>query len=160
MYSNDQSSFFHRQPYRPPYSSQPPRPFVQEDTLRSALIHIERKSFHLTLKENPRGRFLRITEEVGGKRDTIIIPSTGLAEFKKLLDEMVRAENGMAAKSDPAKPPSVVAEAPVVPAASIPVVAKPVKRTMSEAARAKISAAAKARWAKVKSAGKKLLKDA
>ena len=148
MYSND------RPPYHQPYSSQPPRPFVQEDTLKTELIHIERKSFLLTLKENPRGRFLRISEEVGGKRSSIIIPATGLAEFKNLLDIMVRAENGMAAKDKPAEPSVVVAEAPIVPAASIPVVAKPVKRTMSEAARAKISAAAKARWAKIKSVGK------
>ena len=34
---------------------------------------------------------MRITEDVGGRRDTIIIPSTGLAEFKKLVDEMVKA---------------------------------------------------------------------
>ena len=34
------------------------------------------------------------------------------------------------------------------------VVAKPVKRTMSEAAKAKISAAAKARWVKIKAASK------
>ena len=61
MNSNDQSSFYHRHP-RPPYSPQSPGPFVQEDTLKSDLIQIERKSFLLTLKENPRGRFLRITE--------------------------------------------------------------------------------------------------
>jgi hypothetical protein len=154
MNSYDHSSPYHRQSYRPPYSSLPPRPFVQEDTLKSELIQIERKSFLLTLKENPRGRFLRISEEVGGKRSAIIVPSTGLAEFKKLLDEMVGAENGIAAKDKPAESPVVV------PDASVPVGAKPVKRTMSEAARAKISAAAKARWAKIKSTGKKLLKDA
>ena len=154
MNSYDHTSPYHRQPYRPPYSSLPPRPFVKEDTLKTELIHIERKSFLLTLKENPRGRFLRISEEVGGKRSAIIVPSTGLAEFKKLLDEMVGAENGIAAKDKPAESPVVV------PAASVPVSAKPVKRTMSEAARAKISAAAKARWAKIKSAGKQLLKDA
>jgi len=153
MISNDRPSPYYRPPYHQPYSSQPPRPFIQEDTLKSELIHIERKSFHLTLKENPRGRFLRITEDVGGRHNTIIIPATGLAEFKNLLDIMVRAENGIAAKIEPAEP-SVVAEAPVVPVASVPVVAKPVKRTMSEAARAKISAAAKARWAKIKSVGK------
>jgi len=101
----------------------------------------------LILKENPRGRFLRISEEVNGKRNAIIIPSTGLADFKKLLDEMVKADKKITAKSEPAKPPVVV------PAAS-EVVAKPVKRTMSEAARAKISAALKLRWAKIKSAGK------
>jgi len=154
MYSNDRPSPYYRPPYHQPYGAQPPRPFVQEDTLKTELIHIERKSFQLTLKENPRGRFLRITEDVGGRHNTIIIPSTGLAEFKKLLDEMVRAENGMAAKDKPAEPPVVVAEAPVVPVVPVPVVDKPVKRTMSEAARAKISAAAKARWAKIKSVGK------
>jgi len=143
MNTNDHSSFSHWQPHRPP--NYPPRPFVQEDTLKSELVQIERKSFMLILKENPRGRFLRISEEVNGKRNAIIIPSTGLAEFKKLLDEMVKADKGIVAKSEPATPP--------VPAAS-EVVAKPVKRTMSEAARAKISAALKLRWAKIKSAGK------
>jgi hypothetical protein len=61
--------------------------------LRSERIQIERKSFVFTLKENPRGRFLRITEDVGGRRDTIIIPATGLEDFKKLLDEMVKLSN-------------------------------------------------------------------
>ena len=143
MNTNDHSSFSHWQPHRPP--NYPPRPFIQEDTLKSELIQIERKSFMLILKENPRGRFLRISEEVNGKRNAIIIPSTGLAEFKKLLDEMVKADKGIVAKSESAIPP--------VPDAS-EVVAKPVKRTMSEAARAKISAALKLRWAKIKSAGK------
>src|ERR1039457_2466948 len=69
----------------------PPKPPVNEDTLRSAKIQIERKTFVLALKENPRGRFLRITEDVGGRRDTIIIPAPGLEEFSKLLEEMVKA---------------------------------------------------------------------
>ena len=84
MISNERPS-----PYgQRPYSS--PKPPVAEDTLKSEIIQIERKTFHFTLKENPRGRFLRITEDVGGRRDTIIIPSTGLGDFKKLLDEMVK----------------------------------------------------------------------
>jgi hypothetical protein len=70
-----------------------PRPPVQEDTLKSEQVEIERKKFVLTLKENPRGRFLRIIEEAGGRSDSIIIPSTGLAEFQKLLDEMIKASN-------------------------------------------------------------------
>jgi hypothetical protein len=97
MISNERPSPFGRRPYQgsnqgygPPQYSQP-KPSVQEDTLKSETIQIERKTFVLTLKENPRGRFLRITEDVGGRRDTIIIPSTGLEEFKKLVDEMVKA---------------------------------------------------------------------
>jgi len=76
-----------------------PKPPVNEDTLKSERIQIERKTFVLTLKENPRGRFLRITEDVGGRRDTIIIPSTGLEDFRKLLDEMVKASNEIPVKS-------------------------------------------------------------
>ena len=93
MISNERPS-----PYRRPFQGQgygaskysQPRPPVNEDTLKSSEVQIERKNFVFTLKENPRGRFLRITEDVGGRRDTIIIPSTGLADFKKLLDEMVK----------------------------------------------------------------------
>ena len=93
------------QPVRPfygqSYGKPPPRPFVQEDTLKNGEVQIERKFFMLTLKENPRGRFLRITEDVGGKRNSIIIPSTGLADFKKLLDEMVAAADKIPAKGEP-----------------------------------------------------------
>jgi hypothetical protein len=85
MISNDRPS-----PYgnRPPYGS--PKPPVNEETLKSEKVQIERKTFVFTLKENPRGRFLRITEDVGGRRDTIIIPAPGLEDFKKLLDDMVK----------------------------------------------------------------------
>jgi len=101
MISNESRPPFQRQSYHQPYGLQSPRPFVQEDTLKSGELQIERKFFVLTLKENPRGRFLRISEEVGGKRNSIIIPSTGLAEFKKLLDEMVKADSEIPVKSEP-----------------------------------------------------------
>ena len=68
-----------------------PKPHVNEDTLKSEKVQIERKTFVFALKENPRGRFLRITEDVNGRRDTIIIPAPGLEEFKKTLDQMLRA---------------------------------------------------------------------
>jgi len=61
--------------------------------LKTDKVQIERKTFVFTLKENLRGRFLRITEDVNGRRDTIIVPAPGLEEFKKLLDEMVRASS-------------------------------------------------------------------
>ena len=68
-----------------------PKQNVVEDTLRTDKVQIERKTFVFTLKENPRGRFLRITEDVNGRRDTIIIPATGLEDFKRIFDEMTRA---------------------------------------------------------------------
>ena len=67
--------------------------------MHSGEVRIERKTFVFTLKENPRGRFLRITEDVGGRRDTIIIPSTGLEEFQKLLDSMVKVCNEIPPKN-------------------------------------------------------------
>jgi PurA ssDNA and RNA-binding protein len=75
-----------------------PRPPSNEETLKSEKIQIERKTFVLTLKENPRGRFLRITEDVAGRRDTIIVPATGLEDFKRLVDEMVKAAAEMPQK--------------------------------------------------------------
>ena len=113
MISNERPSPYGRRPYQgqtgqgygQSYGASKyaqPRPPVVEDTLKSGEVQIERKNFVFTLKENPRGRFLRITEDVGGRRDTIIIPSTGLAEFKKLLDEMVKASDEIPAKDQPA----------------------------------------------------------
>src|ERR1022692_2424884 len=103
MISNERPSPYGRQPYpshsygAPKYGQ--PRPPVNEDTLKSAEVQIERKFFVFTLKENPRGRFLRITEDVGGRRDTIIIPAPGLEDFKKILDEMVKAATETPPKS-------------------------------------------------------------
>lgn len=52
-----------------------------EKELHSEKIPVERKVFFFDLKENNRGRFLKITEDVGGRRDTIIVPATGLTDF-------------------------------------------------------------------------------
>jgi hypothetical protein len=94
MISNERPSPFGRRPYQghtQGYAQ--PKPQVHEDTLKSETVQIERKTFVFTLKENPRGRFLRITEDVGGRRDTIIVPSTGLEDFKKIVDEMVKTSD-------------------------------------------------------------------
>lgn len=66
-----------------------------KDHLLSERVKIERKQFFFDLKENPRGRFLKITEDVGGRRDTIIIPSTGLESFRQALDQAIEAEQSV-----------------------------------------------------------------
>ena len=101
MISNDRPSPFGNRSYGSSYTPKPP---VNEDTLKSDKIQIERKTFVFTLKENPRGRFLRITEDVGGRRDTIIIPAPGLEDFRKLLDEMVRVSAETPMKDENAGP--------------------------------------------------------
>jgi len=54
-------------------------------------LQIERKHFHVEFRENDRGKFLRITEEAHGRRNTIIVPSTGVAEFTAAIDQVVES---------------------------------------------------------------------
>jgi len=95
MISNERRWPAQPQPYRQPHyqSSLSPRPAVREDLLETREVQIERKHFTLLLKENPRGRFLRIVEEINGRQNCIIIPSTGLREFQKLFAEMLTAND-------------------------------------------------------------------
>lgn len=91
----------HDHPAARGFHGQTSRPPVSEETLRTEKLQIERKTFAFALKENPRGRFLRITEDVGGRRDTIIIPATGLEEFAKVVDEMVKQSAGTPPAAQP-----------------------------------------------------------
>jgi hypothetical protein len=58
--------------------------------LQSHSLRVERKHFTFDLRENPRGRFLRIVEEVNGRYDAIIIPITGLEQFRDTLTEIIK----------------------------------------------------------------------
>ena len=95
MISHERPSPFQRRPFVPRSAADasyyPAKPPVQEDTLKTAQFLTERKIFRLDLKENVRGRMLRIIEDCGGRFNSIIIPATGLAEFQRLLAEMVAA---------------------------------------------------------------------
>jgi len=52
-----------------------------EGPLHTEKIVTDRKIFFLDLKENDRGRFVKITEDVRGRRDTIMVPIENLDEF-------------------------------------------------------------------------------
>lgn len=65
---------------------------VGADPLASEKISVERKIFFLDLKENNRGRFLKITEDVGGRRDTIMLPAEAFQEFADALMRLVEYE--------------------------------------------------------------------
>jgi hypothetical protein len=100
MISNERPSPFRQPPQaRPRYQAQP-RPTIQEDILKSSQVQIERKTFVFLLKENPRGRFLRIIEQGGRSSTSIIIPADGLKEFQTLLDDLT-----VASRLLPEKPP-------------------------------------------------------
>jgi len=64
------------------------------------MIQVERKTIVLKLKENHRGRFLRISEESDTKRSSVIIPSTGLTEFKRLVEEMEKTSGEIQPKGE------------------------------------------------------------
>jgi len=93
MISNERPSPWGRRP-----QSLPKTP-VREDVLKTEQIQIESKTIVCTLKESPRGRFLRISEEGGGHRNSVIIPATGLEELRKTLDGMIQTAHDLPAKS-------------------------------------------------------------
>ena len=62
------------------------------DPLASEKIQVDRKVFFLDLKENQRGRFLKITEDVSGRRDTIMLPASALKDFVSALSRLVDLE--------------------------------------------------------------------
>ncbi len=63
--------------------------------LHSEKIVTERKIFFLDLKENERGRVIKITEDVRGRRDTIMLPLEAAEEFLDALQRMLEAERDM-----------------------------------------------------------------
>lgn len=66
-----------------------------DNELFSEEIQIERKLFTFDLRENPRGKFLKVTEDIGGRRDAIIIPSTGLHQLREVIDRAIAANDGL-----------------------------------------------------------------
>lgn len=60
-----------------------------DNVIEAKQLQIERKYFHVEFRENDRGKFLRITEEAHGRRNTIIVPSTGVDEFTSAIGEVL-----------------------------------------------------------------------
>jgi hypothetical protein len=60
--------------------------------LHSEKIVGDRKIFFLDLKENDRGRFIKITEDVRGRRDTIMLPMEVAPDFLDALRRCVEME--------------------------------------------------------------------
>lgn len=58
-------------------------------TLATEKIEVEYKIFFLDLQENHRGRFLRITEDAGGRRETVIVPIENGREFVDTIKRLV-----------------------------------------------------------------------
>ena len=61
--------------------------------MHSEKLTTERKTFFLDLKENERGRFIKITEDVRGRRDTIMLPIEIANDFAEALDRVLEAND-------------------------------------------------------------------
>ncbi|GLV36946.1 Purine-rich binding protein-alpha [Carabus blaptoides fortunei] len=80
----------------------PPNPDnVPEDgKLKSEMMIKDNRRYYLDLKENTRGRFLRVSQTItrGGPRSQVAIPAQGMIEFRDaltdLLDEFSTDEHG------------------------------------------------------------------
>lgn len=70
--------------------------------ITSRELQVERKHFFVEFCENPRGRFLRITEDSHGRRNTVIVPSTGLEEFTEVINEVAAIQDKLSASSSSA----------------------------------------------------------
>lgn len=64
-------------------------PNNRERVLRSRTVIVERKEFELELRANQRGEFLRVTEYHAGRRNCVIIPSSGLTDFIHAIGDVV-----------------------------------------------------------------------
>lgn len=101
MISNERPSPFKPRPPKYSQYQTPPRPPVDERTLSTEQVQVERKTFVFQLKENPRGRFLRIIEESAGKSNSIIIPYTGMEDFLTTLAKTVEVANQLPPENPP-----------------------------------------------------------
>jgi hypothetical protein len=61
---------------------------VDSDLLHTEKILSDRKTFFLDLKQNARGMVVKITEDVSGNRDTIMVPAEILGDFIAALSDI------------------------------------------------------------------------
>jgi hypothetical protein len=65
-----------------------------DEPLHTEKIVTDRKIYFLDLKENARGKFVKITEDVRGRRDTILLSIEALDEFIAALENIRNAMDG------------------------------------------------------------------
>ncbi len=63
-----------------------------DNIIEAKELQIERKRFYVELRENERGKFLRITEEAHGRRNSIIVPTTGVDDFTAAIAVLARVD--------------------------------------------------------------------
>merc|ERR1712013_264485 len=64
---------------------------LRQGELKSEVMYKDDKKYHMDLKENARGRFLKVSETFtrGYSRFQVFIPADGMAEFQQNLGELI-----------------------------------------------------------------------
>ncbi|KAI3412381.1 uncharacterized protein J3R85_017413 [Psidium guajava] len=63
-------------------------------------LQVEHKLFYFDLKENPRGRYLKISEKTSATRSTIIVPFSGISWFLDLFNYYVNTDDQEASSKE------------------------------------------------------------
>lgn len=87
-----------------------PAAVPQETIIKSTIVQIESKSFKLTLKDNLRGRWLRLTEKAGQRFTCLYIPAAGLEPFKQMLQRTMLVSDQLASPAPSGLSPSPLAD--------------------------------------------------
>jgi len=64
-----------------------------DEEILSKKLPIKNKMFFFDLKSNPNGVYLKITEKVGINKHFIIIPDSGVVEFRNMINEIIESQN-------------------------------------------------------------------
>merc|ERR1739838_1073461 len=78
---------------------------LRQGELKSEVMYNDDKKYHMDLKENARGRFLKVSEITRGhSRFQVFIPADGMVEFQHNLGELVDEHDNCDAEEDLSDP--------------------------------------------------------
>ncbi len=60
-----------------------------DEKLYTDTLQVERKFYFFDFKQNSEGRYLKITEKKDERRNSIIIPESGLTEFLGKIQDLI-----------------------------------------------------------------------
>lgn len=80
---------------------------TDDDTIFETMLKVENKDIFIDLKKNKSGVYLKISERNGTSRNTVLIPISGIARLKKVLDKVTSASETIKGTRYATNPPFV-----------------------------------------------------
>jgi len=78
---------------------------LKQGELKTEVMYKDDKKYHMDLKENARGRFLKVSETNAHSRFHVFIPADGMSEFKQNIGELIEGfDNGAAYEGGDSSP--------------------------------------------------------